>query len=313
MAKNAICVWDFTIPMERITADELKLKLKEWAKSWCFQGEKGEKTDYKHWQGRLSLKIKSRKGPEIIDGTHWSITSDENKDNMFYMLKEDTRIEGPWKDDDEKPAYIPRQIREIKELYPWQKSVIESAKKWDTRTINILYDENGNKGKSIVKTYMGCHNIGRSIPFTNDYRDMMRMVMDTNKMRLYIIDLPRAMKKEHLFQFFSGIETLKDGYAYDDRYHFKEEYFDSPNIWVFMNILPEMSYLTADRWRVWRINYNMELEDMFGNSYDKKISGTISACRLSCEIWFVGLIGWRILALRCNTGNPLLIILYLSF
>jgi len=51
----------------------------------------------------------------------------------------------------------------------------------------------------------------------------------------------------------SGIETLKDGYAYDDRYHFKEEYFDCPQIWVFMNMVPDISMLSKDRWKLWVI------------------------------------------------------------
>lgn len=140
---------------------------------------------------------------------------------------------------------------------------------------------------------------------------MMRMVMDTKKMRIYIIDLPRAMKKEHLFQFFSGIETLKDGYAYDDRYKFKEEYFDSPNIWVFMNIIPEESYLSTDRWKIWRIDTNKNLvgfEDC--DKPESRLSNYIN------EIVYV-IYGLNTLygfwALRCNTAKSPIIYLYLSF
>lgn len=256
---NAVCVWDFTAPADKIDLAELKKLCKEYAKAWVFQLEEGAETKYKHYQGRVSLKVKSRAvryGKE--NGIHWSPTSTENKANDFYVMKEDTRINGPWSDKD-KEVYIPRQVRKIKELYPWQEYIIKDRFNWDTRTINIIFDKEGNKGKTTLKTYIGCHEIGRAIPFSNDFRDIMRMVMDTEKKSLYIIDIPRALKKDQLFQFFAGVEEIKNGYAFDDRYKFREEYFDCPNIWLFMNIIPERDYLSKDRWKVWEINPDFEL------------------------------------------------------
>lgn len=251
---NACCTYDFTASGDEWSEDSIKKVLKANCKCWCFQFERGE-TGYQHYQGRFSLKIKKRLTECVkLLGTNWhlSVTSEENRNNTFYVTKEDTRIAGPWSDADIE-RYIPRQIREIGALYEWQQSVVDDAKKWDTRHINIILDTVGNNGKSILKTYIGCHRIGRSIPFTNDYRDMMRMVMDTPKESLYIIDIPRALRKDQLYQFFSGIESLKDGYAYDDRYSFKEAYFDCPNIWVFMNTRPDTECLSKDRWVFWEI------------------------------------------------------------
>lgn len=266
-SENPIWVFDITIKEETNAFDSVKKIFKDIAKKWAFQKEKGELTGYVHWQCRISLKQRKRLGEfrkllftKGLKDFEPSCTSKENCDNDFYVLKEDTRLEGPWTDQDPEPPYIPRQIREIQELRPWQKMIVENRNVWDTRTINLIYDESGNHGKSILKTYIGVHQLGRSIPFMNDYRDMMRMVMDTKKEKLYIIDVPRALRKDQLFQFFSGIETLKDGYAYDDRYHFKEEYFDCPNIWIFMNIIPDTSYLSNDRWKIWTFDDNSNLK-----------------------------------------------------
>lgn len=250
---NAVCTYDFTAKGES-NLGEVKNLLSLHAKKWVFQLEEGE-SGYKHYQGRLSLKVKKRLN-EIIKlfntNWHFSITSSDNRDNDFYVTKSDTRIDGPWKDTDQS-KYIPRQIRDIEKLFDWQNHIVNDAKIWDTRTINIILDNNGNIGKSTLKTYIGVHGIGRSVPYFNDYKDIMRIIMDTPKMPLYIIDIPRALKKEHMYQFFSGIETLKDGYAFDDRYSFKEEYFDCPNIWIFMNVLPDMNYLSKDRWKIWEV------------------------------------------------------------
>jgi len=147
MAKNECCVWDFTLTKSEVKdLSDLKDKIKKDCKKWCFQLERGE-SGYEHYQGRVSLKIKSRKGPSWYK-IRWSPTSGENKDNDFYCCKDDTRIAGPWKDTD-KEIYMPRQFRDIK-LYQWQQFILDSVKIFDDRTINLLYCPEGNKGKSTV-------------------------------------------------------------------------------------------------------------------------------------------------------------------
>lgn len=258
MAQNAVCVWDFTIPMERITADELKEKIKEVAKSWCFQGEQGENTGYKHWQGRISLKVKSRKGPSLVEGTHWSITSGENKDNTFYMMKSETRIEGPYSDKDVE-RYIPRQYRNIK-LYQWQEKIKESANFFEPRKINLIYDKAGNNGKSTIASICELLYDGIDCPPLNDFKELIALVCDicmdrnTRDPKIIFFDLPRALDKDRLNGMYSAIEQIKKGKLYDCRYKYKCWWIDAPQCWVFSNILPNKALLSADRWNIWEIN-----------------------------------------------------------
>jgi len=178
---------------------------------------------------------------------------------VFYVTKDDTRVRGPWADTDV-VVYIPRQIREITELYPWQEQVIKMSKKWDTRRIHCIIDSVGNNGKSTLVGYMRAHNLGRKLPFSNDYRDIMRMVMDMPNSNCYIIDMPRAINKEKLYQLWSAIEEIKGGYAYDDRYSFREKTFDCPQIFVFMNTPPDETLLSRDRWKKWYIDEEHSLQ-----------------------------------------------------
>lgn len=71
--------------------------------------------------------------------------------------------------------------------------------------------------------------------------------------------MPRALNKERLAQFYSGIETLKSGYAYDRRYEFRQQLFDPPNVFVFTNEVPDRKYLSPDRWNLWTVNEQYEL------------------------------------------------------
>lgn len=260
-----------------ITMEEVKEFLEDYAKKWVFQEEKAD-GGFKHYQCRMSLKKKRRCG-EIVgvirdaglfkNGFKILPTANVNKNDFTYVSKKDTRVNGPWAYNDEKARYIPRQIREIQELRPWQKWIVDGADIWDTRTINFLYCPGGNIGKSTLVGYCRAFGIGRVIPMCKNYLDIMRMVHGLPTSRMYMIDMPRAIKKENLGDFWSGIETVKDGYAYDDRYKFQEKVFDCPNIWVFSNTLPDMSAMSRDRWCLWRVDATQNLVRF--NPFDEEV------------------------------------------
>lgn len=264
MVQTPCYVYDFTHKYceetDEYDFDLLKSFLDTFTKKWCFQLEKGETTGYLHYQGRFHL-IKKDRISGILKKyrfTHLSITSSNCSNDFNYVEKNETRVKGPWFsqniENDINYQYIPRQIREISNLYPWQETIIQMSKEWDSRNINIIIDQVGNNGKTILKTYMGVHKLGRSVPFVNDYKDIMRIIYCLPTSNCYLFDFPRAINKERMFGLFSGIEDIKNGYCWDDRYSFKERYFDCPNIFVFTNTFPDISMLSNDRWRFWTIN-----------------------------------------------------------
>lgn len=261
--KNPICTWDFTVHNKYISKDTLDEWLKANCKKWCYQLELGEETKQEHFQGRVSLKMKTRTLIKLTPTkeVHWTPTSNENADNDFYVCKEDTRIAGPWTDKDV-DYYVPRQVREIQDkLYPWQKRAEQMSTEYNSRTINILYDKYGCKGKSSFSLYMVVHRKGEQLPYCNNFKDIMRMAYDLPTSGCYMIDIPRSISKKDLKGMFSGIEQLKNGYLFDDRYEFKRKFIDSPCIWVFVNKLPKTKYLSQDRWKYYIINDQMELVD----------------------------------------------------
>lgn len=259
MSESACCVWDFTC-FQTETREDLTKNLRKECKQWCFQLEKAPTTGALHFQGRFSLKVKKRLTgvTKLFPNCHLSVTSTANRDNTFYVMKEDTRVEGPWSDKDE-VIYVPRDIRAITNLLPWQEELLYIIKIYEPRKINIIYDPDGNSGKTTFTRYCMVNGFGQILPFCNDFKDIMRMVMDMPESKCYFMDMPRAIKKEKLYQLYSGIETVKNGYAYDDRYHFKQKLFDPPNIVVFTNVMPELDLLSQDRWVIWKIT-NQRLE-----------------------------------------------------
>lgn len=240
-------------------ATELSKTLDEISKRWIFQLEQGKETNRFHFQGRFSLITKKRKCECLKLFPNFKTisllpesTAGEEESTFYCMKKDDTFRQGPW-NNEKKKIYIPRQITEIKNLHPWQQQIIDISKVWDTRHINIIFDKHGNNGKSTLCTYMGVFGLGKLLPFCNDYKDILRMTYDVGVQKAYLIDIPRAISKERLFQFYGAIETIKSGYCYDDRYKFQDRYFDCPNVFVFTNVLPDESLLSKDRWNYWTI------------------------------------------------------------
>lgn len=272
--KSPCCTYDVTIPADKFSPKELRDIFKEHCKKYCFQKEEGEKTGFVHYQCRISLKTKKRLHEAIklfpkINGGHFSLTASTNKDNDFYVMKEDTRIEGPFTDQNE--IIIPQDVLDMKVLWSWQDSMWKILIKRDTtyRLIHLVYCPGGGTGKTRFTRWM-CYNAdAEEIPFANDHKDIMRFAYDLGEKQIYLVDMPRAINKQKLNSLYAGIEKLKDGYCYDDRYKLQVRRFFPPQICVFTNEEPDLRMLSRDRWRLWTINHKKELKPYIKKEYKK--------------------------------------------
>jgi len=79
---------------------------------------------------------------------------------------------------------------------------------------------------------------------------------------VYIVDMPRGMKKDRLGDFYSGIEVIKNGVAYDKRYHAKKIRFNRPRVFVFTNELPNLDLMSKDRWVIWMVDEEYEVIEL---------------------------------------------------
>lgn len=261
---NPVLHYDFTLNNPDVGYAAVAESLRVLCRAYVFQKERGELRGTPHFQGRITLKEKMRLitlKNKFADGPladcHLSPTSKANCGNTFYVMKEGGRLEGPWSDKT-LVTYIPERVRDFKP-FPWQEKVLELAMDVNDRVIHVIHDPHGNTGKSTLVIYMATHGKACNIPPMKDHKDIMRMVMNKPKNRCYMIDLPRASDKRHMCNMWAAIETVKSGYAYDDRYEFKDEYFEPPNIVVFTNVVPDRSLLSDDRWVIWSIVDNQLL------------------------------------------------------
>jgi hypothetical protein len=257
-------VWDFTLKYDAdVTLNTLKDSLRTKCKKWAFQLERSD-TGYEHYQGRISLiKRKSLKPllslfntPEWA-GVHFSPTSSKCKGDVFYAVKDDTRIDGPWFDTD-KEVIVTKQMDLFNKwgLLPWQEKLKAATNEFCLRTIDLVYDPTGCAGKSLFSEFMETEGIAEEIPPFRLMDDIFQWVASRPIKSVYIVDMPRGMKKDKLGDFYSGIEIIKNGIAYDKRYSAKKIRFDRPRVIVFTNTLPILDLMSADRWSIWTIENN---------------------------------------------------------
>lgn len=260
--EHPIRKWDFTASAEKIEFGTIMEMLRnEKIKKWVFQKEKSE-SGYIHWQGRIVLHEKTRKMP-LIEGLRWSATNNNCK-NFNYVMKSETRIDGPWKDDDVNVSKLPWDLELISEWYPWQKEIMKMIEIKEDRLINVLWDDIGGIGKSKLFKYLLYNRKCKLIPVIGDAKDIIQAVCSMGESDCYIIDLPRSGENEkHMASIFKAIEQIKNGVVIDLRYKYTQLIMGSPQVWVFCNDLPDSKYLSKDRWVYYKVNKEKELRRLF--------------------------------------------------
>lgn len=257
---NACYTFDLRANQANFQVGEIKEFFQKNCKKWAFQLEKGETTGYMHWQARVSLRKKkyASAAKKWLLEVGWNYVEPTSspaaiKGNMFYVLKDDTRVEGPWTDKDVE-KFIPFQNSGTPRQ--WQQKVIDSANYRDSRTINVLIDPEGNKGKSWLVGRAICEGYPL-IPSCGDAQLLIATVCDiltatqNRDPKLMLIDLPRSLNKNRMQSMFHAIEVIKNGHVYDMRYSYKQWSYHSPQIWIMTNENINTDYMSTDRWRIW--------------------------------------------------------------
>lgn len=249
--------------------------LQEIACKWCFQLEAGEKTGYRHYQGRMTLWKQTRKDTLMNDMHAMQMpvpnylepsSTEYSKGKAFYSMKVQTRLEGPWQNTDATPMFIPWQYDNIT-LYPFQQSIIDSGRVEfrNSRTLNCIVSFAGCDGKSTCASIGALFHRYIDLPPINDADKLIASVCDIlgakecRDPKVMFFDMPRAMGKDRLYGMYTALEQVKKGFVYDLRNRYREWWFHSPQIWVFTNDIPAVSLMSKDRWVFYVINDAHEL------------------------------------------------------
>lgn len=237
--------YDVTISGE-YSVEQIKALFTGIAEKWAFQKEQGKETGYVHYQGKFCLlqPLAPKRVLELFQEfqiAKFHLTQSVRIGQWDYVTKSSTRLEGPWRWDDQP---IPKWLRdENPNWYAWQKEVIS----WEpeARKVHLIFDPIGNTGKSFLANWLAVRKQACKIPVVGNYKDVMRAIFDREPSKRYFLDVPRAEKLTE--GMVAAIESIKDGHIWDDRYKFSEKWMEPPVVVVFTNTEPN-GQLSYDRW-----------------------------------------------------------------
>lgn len=266
-------VYDATIKATaaNVSVDAVKGWLRKLCKKWTFQRELGA-DGYDHYQLRLSLRKKLRENSMVkLYRLQWGdgvgrirVTHKENADLMeltgdaFYCQKEDTRTDGPWTDRDD-TGYVQMRFRKGV-LKPWQQQLQQMMNmhlaQGNDRNIILVYNQSGNVGKSWFRGYMKQKHGWLTVPSTcQNPQEMIQYLASNPKIKdgwkgCIMCDVPRAVSPKHWFTLAQGLEAIKQGEWYDQRYSMKEIIVEPPAMCVFVNSKPPPEVMSQDVFQI---------------------------------------------------------------
>lgn len=278
---KAIKIWSVTIRKcySKTAVDRVKSIFNEFAAQWCFQEERGSKEDGEHYQCRIILPEGQTKATMLdifskrfSDMRDVSMDPESNKSIeqgglSFYVMKDDTKVAGPWYDATYKvPKKVTYEAKDLKCMdtpLPFQQKIIDLASQEpDDRTINWIHNATGCAGKSKLMKWMYCvSNLDMArIPMGSAIQ-IKTCVIEKGPHQIYMVDLPRVRGgDERQQELFSAIEEIKNGWVESPMYGKNAELImEPPHIFVFSNEMPNLSFASQDRWVIWNLeDGNME-------------------------------------------------------
>lgn len=257
----------------RPSASRVKDIFSEFFDQWCFQLEKGTKEGKEHYQcrGIINPAQKTETLLTVIEARGYDrrdITFLPESNNSlaqgglsFYVMKDDTRVEGPWYD----PTYNPRKrvtyegrdlecMKTPREFQTW--IMAQCATVPDDRTMYWIFNQSGCGGKSKLMKYMRMNpewDMAR-VPM-GSATQIKTSVIEKGPHSIYMVDLPRVRgSDERQQELFSALEEIKNGWVESPMYGKNAELLmEPPHIFIFSNELPNLSFASMDRWRIFNL------------------------------------------------------------
>ena len=195
-----------------------------------------------HLQGYIEFTNKLRPlSLKLNNGIHWEKAKGTKQQNLDYCSKENDLII---------TKGIPKPIKIITDLYPWQQKVLDIYNEpINDRKIYWFYEKTGNVGKSAFIKYM---IVKHKILFCSGgkYSDIMNLIFNNNmdECDCIMFDIPRA-NEGHIS--YASLESIKNGMVCNTKYETGTKIFNSPHLFIFANFQPDSpENLSEDRLQI---------------------------------------------------------------
>lgn len=161
---------------------------------------------------------------------------------------------------------IPKPVKVIEDLYPWQKYIKGKLleEEVNDRYIFWVYDKKGAKGKTALCKHLLVKYPKKILIINGRMQDICNGLKNHHEIHgVYptgiIMNIPREQKNVS----YKGIESLKDGLIVNTKYEVSSHVFNSPVVVVFSNTPPLLDKFSQDRWQVYCLDELKEVMDEF--------------------------------------------------
>ena len=247
----------------------------EFAAQWVFQLERGEISEKDHYQCRMILEdgqmtetmltIFEARGFDRRDVTFHpeSNNSIQQGGLSFYVMKDETRILGPWTD----PSYQTKREGWVPEMC---KVIVDAPRPWMTSLLAILKSPPHHRAITWVCTLDGLGGVGKSL--FNVYLEatgkacflgsgtptqILEATIAEGERRAYTLDLPKTQDSNiRIGDYINVLEVVKNGFIKTAMHGKRKKLImnQRPHLVVFSNILPPLHTMTEGRFHVYTID-----------------------------------------------------------
>ena len=248
--------WRFTL--NNYTEDEITYILEtcsNGSKFYMFQEEIGEECGTPHLQGHISFLKKVRPMSVFKDTKRISWRKSDNpQGSINYASKEKTRAPDgrQWSSH---PIQRPLDLLDPKDFHPWQNDIIDIINKVPcNRTIYWFWEPIGGVGKSVFTKYLCAQRhalllSGKGADCKFGIIQYMKKNMGRHP-QLIIYDIPRSNLG---YVSYTALEEIKNGCFFSSKYESDMIIMNSPHLICFANEEPDYHTMSADRWKVNKI------------------------------------------------------------
>lgn len=227
---------------------------------YLFAKEVGE-SGTPHLQGWVGFKSKQRpiecfsKCGDWVKNIHWEKQRGNKGQAIGYCLKGNGDVFSNF----DYSGYKPRVVEDRmvgKELYEWQKEILEMIKgKPDERKIFWYVDVVGGIGKTTF-----CHHIALKYKNAAIFSGkaeackyaLVKRLEENKPTDICIFDIARCQDEKYIS--YQSIEDVKNGLFFNTKYESVQFVDNIKHVIIFANMFPDESKLSKDRWVIKEIS-----------------------------------------------------------
>lgn len=256
--------------------------MKALCSEYTFQKEEGEQ-GMLHYQCAFKTKIRQRQRTvlkdfsKLLDYPEFLLNVDKAQDYdtaVVYCSSQTKRVTGEVAYSNiHRISYNGEDVLFLADRdnrFPWQNEFMSlfftddeaDYKPGSSRCIHWIADPEGKSGKSTFTKFLRYnYDYNYKVPWGTP-NQIRTSIVERGAQKMYILDCPRTLDSvSSLDAFFSVIEDAKNGYISTAMHgNPRELLMAPPHVVIFSNQLPNLKYLSDDRWQIYVITPLKQLD-----------------------------------------------------